>query len=181
MDNTVPFLSGTVSSAFTNNNQQYFVGQLGNAQRYRSNGLAYLSSGDHLQFPDFQPDGSALVSSGVLFNSNSGVTTSSTVNASTTAILGGSFSLPNNIKNIAIFANQTWSGVQGADWQQGHISCMAVNNDLLYVGGTFTGASSNNLAVFSLSNKSLSLNPSIKSKISVTMPCCLDILTFIFS
>lgn len=181
----MPYLSGTVYSAFVNIDTHYFVGNLHSAQRYQSNGISYLSAGDNLNVPAFYPDGSQpsiSVSSGVLFNSHSGVSTSSTAtNASATAVFGGAFNLPNNIQNIAIYANNTWSGFQGADWQGGQISTMVVNNDLLYVGGRFTGSTSNNLAVFSLSNKSLALNPNIKSKNKILSFFISDVLIHLSS
>lgn len=168
VDSSVPFLSGVVHTAFVNKNTEYYIGNVNGAQRYQSNGLSYLTSSDTLNFPSFYPDGSkssVSVSSGVLFNGNSGVTSTpkSATSNETTAIFGGAFNLPNNIRNIAIYSNNAWSGVQGADWNEGQISTMAVNDDLLYVGGRFTGSTSNNLAVFSLSNKSLSLNPNVKT------------------
>ncbi|KAG2237121.1 hypothetical protein INT48_004623 [Thamnidium elegans] len=168
VDSTVPFLSGNVYSALTHNKENYFTGNITAAQRYQSNGISFMTSMNTFSFPSFYPDStqaSMTVSAGVLFDGNSGVSESNIVqNTTSTTIFGGVFSLPNNIKNIALYHNNnnTWSGLQGADWT-GQISTMTVNNDLLYVGGRFKGSISNNFAVFSLSNKSLSLNPNVQT------------------
>lgn len=168
VDSSVPYLSGNVYRSFAYNNIDYFLGDVKSAQRYQSNGISLLTSTDTLNSVPFYPDdsqSSIAVSSGVLFNDNSGVATSTASgNTSSITIVGGVFNLPNNIQNIAIYYNNnnTWSGLEGADWE-GQISTMAVNNDLLYVGGRFTGPTSNNLAVFNLSNKSLSLFPNVQS------------------
>lgn len=151
----------------THSNTDFFMGNITDAQRYQSNGISFMTSMNTFTFPSFYPDSTQpfmTVSAGVLFDENSGVPKSTTVqNTTTTTIFGGAFSLPNDIQNIAIYHNNTWSGLQGTDWK-GQISTMAVNDDLLYVGGRFNGSTSNNLAVFNLSNKSLSLFPNVQSK-----------------
>jgi hypothetical protein len=164
-----PYLSGVVYSIISYNSNNYYMGNLKSAQRYQSNGISFITNNSLLSpFDSFYPDASsnASISVGVLYNKDS-VTSNlakrdvSTSNGTTT-IFGGQFNLPGNIQNVAIYDNGAWSGVQGADWQ-GTINTMAVNNNLLYVGGRFSGSTSNNLAVFDLNNKSLSLGPELKN------------------
>jgi hypothetical protein len=164
VSSNVPYLSGVVYGAFSTNNNDYFIGNIKSAQTFQSNGISFISQSNPLSpLSSFNPDGSETsisVSSGVLYQS--GAINPTTQKNTTTTILGGQFRLPGNIQNVAIYDNGTWSGVQGADWQ-GKVSTMAVNNNLLYVGGRFSGANSNNLAIFDLSNKSLSLVPEVKT------------------
>ncbi|OBZ84271.1 hypothetical protein A0J61_07677 [Choanephora cucurbitarum] len=100
----------------------------------------------------------SVISSGVLFKSNT-----TAENSTSTTILGGTFHLPNNIQNIAIYDQGEWSGIQGTDWQ-GSINAMAVNNNLLYVGGKFTGPKTKDLAIFNLTNKEALLLPQLAAK-----------------
>lgn len=158
----VPYLSGVVYGALSVNNNDYFIGNIRSAQTLQSNGISFISQSNSLiPFSSFNPDNNETtisVSSGVLYHN--GAINPNTQKNTTTTILGGQFRLSGNIQNVAIYDNGTWSGVQGADWQ-GKISTMAVNNHLLYVGGRFSGANSNNLAIFDLSNKSLALVPEV--------------------
>ncbi|CEP13222.1 hypothetical protein [Parasitella parasitica] len=168
-----PYLSGIVYSTITFKNFDYYIGSMKNVQRYHSNGISFISNDSIVSpFDAFYPGGSsnASIRAGVLYTKNStpskmakrDVSAESTTTTNTAAIFGGEFTLPGNIRNVAIYDNGAWSGVQGADWQ-GTIHTMAVNNDLLYVGGSFTGSSSSNLAVFSLNNRTLSLGPQVKT------------------
>lgn len=169
-DSSVPYLSGTVYKTLTADDTDYFVGNVKSAQRYQSDGISFFTSKDTLQSIPFYPgDSQSSISSGVLFSSSSSSMVSE--NTSSTTIFGGEFVLPNNIQNIAIYNNldHTWSGFEGANWQ-GQISTMAVHENLLYVGGRFTSATGNNLAVFSISNRSLSLFPKVQSNDSQNNP-----------
>lgn len=169
-DSSVPYLSGNVYKATTYNDADYFIGNVKSAQRYQSNGISFLTSTDTLKSTPFYPDDSqtlSTISSGVIFNIDSdGANSVASVDGSSITIFGGVFNFPNNIQNVAIYNNNnnTWSGFEGADWK-GQVSTMAVNNNLLYVGGRFTGSTTNNLAVFDLFNRSLSLFPSVQSNL----------------
>ncbi|KAI8636887.1 cortical protein marker for cell polarity-domain-containing protein [Parasitella parasitica] len=168
----IPYLSGVVYSIINFNKNDYFIGSIKSAQRYQSRGISFISKDSTLSpFDAFYPGGSSnsSIRVGVLYTkehtasklAKRDVSTESS-NSTHAAIFGGQFTLSGNIQNVAIYENGVWSGVQGADWQ-GTINTMAVNNDLLYVGGRFTGPSSNNLAVFNLSSKALSLGPEVKT------------------
>ncbi|KAF1796574.1 cortical protein marker for cell polarity-domain-containing protein [Mucor lusitanicus] len=146
-----PYMSGTVYATVHHSNNDYYLGSLKSVQRYAFNGISFISNDNTMSSP---------------FDGNS-VQASS--NATTTTIFGGQFTLPTagqqqqqTIQNIAIYDNGAWSGVSGADWQ-GTVHSMAVHQDMLYVGGRFTGPSSHDLAVFDLTKKSLSLTPDVKT------------------
>ncbi|KAI8386904.1 cortical protein marker for cell polarity-domain-containing protein [Blakeslea trispora] len=160
-----PFLAGSVSNIYNHGSSSYYLGGISHAQRYQSNGISFISStSDHhtklLPMESFSPldSNTSVVSSGVLFKSNT-----TTKNSTSTTILGGSFHLSNNIQNVAIYDHGEWSGIQGTDWQ-GSVNSMAVHNDLLYVGGKFTGQEAKDLAIFNLTNKKAFLNPELVAK-----------------
>jgi hypothetical protein len=159
------YLSGIAYSAFSkiNDNGQstdYFFGSIQSAQRYQTNGMAYINSNStHLVplpfFPDTQKPFS--VSTGALYQT-------AKTPGSIATVLGGEFQLPGNIQNLAIYNNGSWFGVDGADWKGGLIHAMAINNNLLYVGGRFSGTRSKNLAIFNLLDRSFYNSPDIRSK-----------------
>ncbi|RCI03412.1 hypothetical protein CU098_005698 [Rhizopus stolonifer] len=159
-DETMPFLDGIITSVQSYNNVDYYMGSMTNAQRYRSNGISFITSSSDITMLSpmsaFAPiTNQSTVSSGVLFKSN--ITAN---NETRTTILGGIFSLSNNIQNVAIYNQGEWSGIEGTNWQ-GSVNSMAVENNLLYVGGEFSGSNINHLAVFNLTSKAPFLAPNL--------------------
>lgn len=113
-----------------------------------------MSSTDALSlFNGFEPSTqpNTYVSAGSLNSSN----------ANEISIFGGQFTLPGGIQNLAIYNNNTWSAFNGANWQ-GPINTMEIYEDTLLVGGNFGDSSFSGLAIFSISNKSLSSAPELK-------------------
>ncbi|KAI7897873.1 cortical protein marker for cell polarity-domain-containing protein [Cokeromyces recurvatus] len=165
----MPYLSGTVYSAFTYNKDNFFMGNIKSAQRYQSNGISFISQNNSLStllpFHSFKTQNSFSINAGVMYNNSKNntikINDKQNIENTTVTILGGEFELSNGIQNIAIYNNSVWSGVQNTDWQ-GTVKTVAIHDDLLLVGGSFSGNSINNLAVFSLSNRSLLLKPDIK-------------------
>lgn len=171
-----PYMSGTVYATVHHSNNDYYLGSLKSVQRYAFNGISFISNDNTMSSPfdgnSVRPEGS--ISAGVLYSTSVTPTANlakreASSNATTTTIFGGQFTLPTagqqqqqTIQNIAIYDNGAWSGVSGADWQ-GTVHSMAVHQDMLYVGGRFTGPSSHDLAVFDLTKKSLSLTPDVKT------------------
>ncbi|KAL9555281.1 hypothetical protein MBANPS3_002434 [Mucor bainieri] len=165
-----PYMAGTVYATVQHNSNTYYLGRLNSVQRYQSNGMSFISNDGTVSSPfdTVHPEGS--ISAGVLYNSASSSAPLAKRDASSSStIFGGQFTLsgqqqqPQTIQNIAIYDNNgVWSGVTGADWQ-GTVHSMAVHQDLLYVGGRFTGPSSHDLAIFDLTKKALSLTPDVKT------------------
>ncbi|OBZ80441.1 hypothetical protein A0J61_11510, partial [Choanephora cucurbitarum] len=164
-NDSLPFLAGSIANVYGHGDVSYYLGGISHAQRYQSNGISFISSSSDndvklLPMDSFSPldSNTSVISSGVLFKSNT-----TAENSTSTTILGGTFHLPNNIQNIAIYDQGEWSGIQGTDWQ-GSINAMAVNNNLLYVGGKFTGPKTKDLAIFNLTNKEALLLPQLAAK-----------------
>ncbi|KAI9486979.1 MAG: cortical protein marker for cell polarity-domain-containing protein [Benjaminiella poitrasii] len=164
---SLPYISGIVYASLAYKNDELFVGSIKSAQRYQSNGISFMSRDDYLStFLNFHPSGNqnhATINTGIMYNTsrNEGGDAQMSKQDTTVTILGGEFISSNSIQNIAIYNNSVWGGVQGADWQ-GSIKTIAIHGDLLFVGGAFSGDSISNFAIFSLSNRSLTLKPYVK-------------------
>ncbi|KAI8988035.1 cortical protein marker for cell polarity-domain-containing protein [Mycotypha africana] len=165
----MPYLSGITYGSFNYKGSSYFIGNIKAAQRYSSHGISFITSPQEeeetnsataLQLPtllNFNPtdNGIATVSCGAIYRN-------STATSRTMAVLAGKFTLPdNNIKNVAIYDNGIWSGVDGADDWEGAIHSSVVSGDYLYVGGRFSGSKASNLAIFQLPTGTLSLSPEV--------------------
>ncbi|KAI8878452.1 hypothetical protein K501DRAFT_31212 [Backusella circina FSU 941] len=145
-----PYISGIVYDYSTN----LYAGPIASAQQYQTNGFVTMND-TSIAYSDFYPSNSdASVSSGILYN----------VGQTSTMVLAGNFSLPNQIQNLAVYSNQTWFSFDSVTIQ-GHIQSMIIYESLLYVGGRFDDNSQNihNLAIFDLNNKSLNANPDVQT------------------
>ncbi|CAO3691119.1 hypothetical protein G6F70_006527 [Rhizopus microsporus] len=145
-DYDMPFLSGTVYCTLEYDNKYYFSGSIHAAQRYQSFGSSVFNATVLSQLPFYPLDQQPVVTAGAVINS--------------TIILGGQFTLPGNIKNIALYQNSSWRGVEGSDWK-GTIYSMVAHQDTLYVGGESLGGAGKAFAAFGLTNGSLMLSPNI--------------------
>lgn len=142
----MPFLSGTVYCTLEYDNKYYFSGSIHAAQRYQSFGSSVFNATVLSQLPFYPLDQQPVVTAGAVINS--------------TIILGGQFTLPGNIKNIALYQNSSWRGVEGSDWK-GTIYSMVAHQDILYVGGESLGQAGKAFVAFGLTNGSLILSPNI--------------------
>jgi hypothetical protein len=146
-----PYISGIVYDHSAN----LYAGSITGAQQYQTNGFVTLNN-TSVVYSDFYPSNSdASVSSGILYN----------VGQTPTMVLAGNFSISNQIRNLAVYSNQTWFSFDSVTIQ-GHIQSMIIYESLLYVGGRFDDNAQDvhNLAIFNLNNRSLSANPDVQSK-----------------
>lgn len=156
------YLSGAVYGVFHMENNSLpstvYAGNLKAAQTHQSRGFSFLDEHDAMSTLPVYPDGSKLLSitAGAYWSDIKHGNT-------TTVILGGEFQLENNIENVALYANESWSGI-GAQWN-GPISTMAVNGGYLYIGGSFRATNISGIAVYDLVNKTFVPVPELHSKL----------------
>lgn len=156
------YLSGAVYGVLHMDNNSLpstvYAGNLKAAQTYQSRGFSFLDEHDALSSLPVYPDGSKLLSI------TAGAYWSDTKHGNTTTmILGGEFQLDDKIENVALYANDSWSGI-GAQWS-GPISTMAVNGGYLYIGGSFSATNTSGIAVYDLVNKTFVPVPELHSKL----------------
>lgn len=156
-----PYISGAVHGVFSiQNGTSVFVGDLKAAQRYQSRGFSYVSNSTELLPLPVYPDASQSfsITAGAFWNDLKNGNVSAT-------IVGGTFQLDDNIQNVAIQENGSWTGI-GADWS-GNISAMVVNDGYLYIGGTFEKSATRNASsflIYDLVNKTFAPVPDLHSK-----------------
>lgn len=129
-------LLGGVSGTSSNGNGDIYFGNMLGAETVRASDIALLGT-----------DSSISSTSSNLFNSsnimiNAGVVWDQQSDASSqTFAVAGQFSVSPTISNVAIFTNNTWSGINATI--QGQVDAMAAVNNLLFIGGNFNATFSN--------------------------------------
>ncbi|KAI9498129.1 cortical protein marker for cell polarity-domain-containing protein [Zychaea mexicana] len=150
-----PFISGRVSKALqiTNGTEQstVFVGDVKAAQRDQARGFSFMNENTDLSpFPVYPA-----VSNSTPYSITAGTFWSDEQHGNTSAtIIGGQFEIDNEIQNVAIYENESWSSI-GASWE-GSITMMAVNRGYLYIGGHMNQTHNNTqtgLVVYDLVNR----------------------------
>ncbi|KAI8384432.1 cortical protein marker for cell polarity-domain-containing protein [Radiomyces spectabilis] len=158
----IPYIAGTVYGILSRSPSDrnplatdYYVGNIRSAQQIPASGFSFIRNNMSLTSFPFYPDGGRdnKVNAGVFWND------ARHGNMSTT-IIGGDFTLNNgNIRNVALYGNGGWTGIQ-ANWQ-GNIHAMTVHHDYLYIGGEFVSENMTSLAVYDLVNKTFVAVPAL--------------------
>ncbi|KAI9276472.1 cortical protein marker for cell polarity-domain-containing protein [Umbelopsis sp. AD052] len=143
-----PFLSGTVISTYDVANNTILIGNIQAAESYQVNALSVI--GNQYQFnpiPLFPTD--------VSYHTNAGMFWTNPSTGNSTMIVGGQFQLPNNVQNIAMLVNESWTGFPMTNWQ-GQVTTLTIAENNLVIAGDFTaitdGQNLTSLAVWNLLN-----------------------------
>ncbi|KAI8138683.1 cortical protein marker for cell polarity-domain-containing protein [Fennellomyces sp. T-0311] len=156
-----PYISGRICTAFqmTNGTEAttVYVGDIKAAQRQQSRGFSFMNENTDLSALAVYPNANKpyQITAGTFWGDEKNGNRSAT-------ILGGQFEIDETIQNVAIYENETWTGI-GASWE-GSINIMAVNSGYLYIGGhmnqTWNGTQSG-LVVYDLVNKTFTPVPEL--------------------
>lgn len=128
-------LLGDLSGAISESDRDIFLGNFLGAQAIRTSDYAMLAVNGTVSATtsNIFANSNAIINAGVIW------TQGSDDSFDTTAI-GGSFTLSQNIINVAILENGTWSGINTTI--QGQVQTLAAINNLLFIGGSFNASSS---------------------------------------
>jgi hypothetical protein len=157
-----PFLSGTVISTYAVANNTILIGNIKAAESYQVNALSVI--GNQYQF-----DQIPLFPSNTSYHTNAGMYWTNPSTGNSTMIVGGQFQLPNNIQNIAMLANGSWTGFPMTNWQ-GQVTTLTIAENNLVIAGDFTaitgGQNLTSLAVWNLINRTHLPVQDLQSKLS---------------
>lgn len=143
-----PFLSGNVILTYSVANNTILIGNIKAAETHQVNALSVI--GNQYQF-----DQIPLFPTDTDYYTNAGMYWTNPSNGNSTMIVGGHFQLPNNVQNIAMFANGSWTGFPMTNWQ-GQVTTLTIAENNLVIAGDFTavtdGQNLTSLAVWNLIN-----------------------------
>jgi hypothetical protein len=152
-DNQTLLVSGNVHSStgnstlvtnrqFATNNDSWvdpsylLLGNLLGAETVRASDVALLSTNSSISSTPSNVFNSSdiMLNTGVVWNQQSD-------DSSQVFAVAGHFSVSPTINNVALFTNNTWSGINATI--QGQVNAMAAINNLLFIGGSFNASFNN--------------------------------------